>query len=397
MSRTAGSEADGGGAGSARNIEHDAPSGPLAIASRSDAQQSNAAQAARNLPVEHIGALTADELEEVTLISDPTARGLSSGAFDKNAGNVDWSVLRKPLSLPPPLPQPSAAVEPARPALEAFYGERPRASERAELRIEDLSLDFTNPFVGSSLHPPPAKQRSWLRPVLISAAASLLVGAGYAGALVNVRDDVQLSLGQPILQPSAAEIQAPQPDLARPAPQPMAAAPVSHAAQPVLVTQAPAPAQPVAARPQAAAPSPAQASAARPVVTRLARPVVSSQAESAVVEQAAVQPVTQPVSSAASADVPTSAPAAVGSVLSRAQVQIGLESVRGALQTCVAGGHGKTMANVTISGAGRVTYAFIEGAFVGTPQGSCMARALRAAQFPPFTSAQLRVRYPFAF
>jgi hypothetical protein len=82
---------------------------------------------------------------------------------------------------------------------------------------------------------------------------------------------------------------------------------------------------------------------------------------------------------------------------SRAEVQLGLESVRSALQDCAAGGHGRMTANVTISGAGRVTYSTIEGAFAGTPQGSCMALALRAAQFPPFTSAQLRVRYPFAF
>jgi hypothetical protein len=70
--------------------------------------------------------------------------------------------------------------------------------------------------------------------------------------------------------------------------------------------------------------------------------------------------------------------------------------MRGQLQTCAAGEHGRMKANVTISGAGRVTYATIEGAFAGTPQGSCMARALRGTQCPQFASPLLRGGYPFA-
>jgi len=49
------------------------------------------------------------------------------------------------------------------------------------------------------------------------------------------------------------------------------------------------------------------------------------------------------------------------------------------------------------SGHGYGPWAFVvDGAFAGTPQGSCMARALRGAQFPQFASSQLRVVYPFA-
>ena len=394
MSRTAGSEADGG---SARKIERDEDSGPLKIAPRVEPQQTNAAPAAQNVSVEHIGALTADELEEVTSISDPAARGLSSGAFDK--GGVDWSVLRKPVSLPPPLPQRAIAEEPPRPALKAFYDRLPQPSERAEIQIEDLSLDFTNPFVGSSLLPPAPKKRPWLKPVLFTAAAGLFIGAGYVGALLNT----------PGSQPTAAEVRAAEPgsQLTAAAPEaaavPLAQHVVAPAAEPPAQAEPSVPvvaqpvavaAQPLAALPQPKTPAqlqvPAPAAPTAAPRPRATRPVPVAAVAAPTPELAKPAPATPSVSAS-----PT--PPAAGATLSRDQVQIGLESTRTALQACAAGGHGRTMANVTISGAGRVTYASIEGAFAGTPQGSCMARALRAAQFPPFTSTQLRVRYPFAF
>jgi hypothetical protein len=408
MSRTAGNEADGGGSGSARKVERDEDSGPIAVLVEAGLSDGT------HVPVEHIGALTADELDEVTLISDPATRGLASGAFGKDSrGGVDWSVLRKPVSLPPPLPQPTAAEEPARPALKAFYDKLPNPSERAEIHVEDLSLDFTNPFVGSSLLPPLPKKRPWLKPALITAVAGLLVGAGYIGALLNVQDDARPSverpaIAAPVLQPTAAVVEAlpAETPVAPEAPQPMAATQAVHAEPPVAApaqASAPAPVQPAAAQPQAAA----LASAPQPVATPPQPMAVTPPAVAGAPRPRAVRPVAQPASAAAKSEpaapalsaVGNASPAApaAGSTLSRAQVQIGLESVRASLQTCAANGHGRTMANVTISGAGRVTYASIEGAFAGTPQGSCMARALRAAQFPPFTSAQLRVRYPFAF
>ncbi|HKU43336.1 MAG TPA: hypothetical protein VJR89_34480 [Polyangiales bacterium] len=371
MSQTAGNEADGG---SVRAIERDEASGPLAIVSVQQEQSNDG-----HVPVENIGALTAAELQEVTLLAEPE-RGLQSGAFDKNAkGGVDWSVLQKPVSLPPPLP-PRAAVEPARPALQPYYGQLPSPSERAELRIEDLSLDLTNPFVGSSLLPPPPKKRPWLKPLLITAAAGVLVGAGYAAAAFS-SNDVAITRA------------------------PIAAQPVQHAEQP---------AQPTAAQPiEATAPASVQPSAAAEAVTAPAaqakitvdatpRPVEPAPQPKRVVAPRAVTPKPPVVASAPQAAAITAAetPAKVvapTAPLSRAQVQAGLERVRAALQSCASGKHGRIVASVTISGAGRVTYSAIEGAFAGTPQGSCMARALRSAQFPPSASEQLRVSYPYAF
>jgi hypothetical protein len=37
----------------------------------------------------------------------------------------------------------------------------------------------------------------------------------------------------------------------------------------------------------------------------------------------------------------------------------------------------------------------VSGPFAGTPVGSCVARAVRAARFPPFAEDRFEVTYPF--
>jgi hypothetical protein len=79
----------------------------------------------------------------------------------------------------------------------------------------------------------------------------------------------------------------------------------------------------------------------------------------------------------------------------RDDIKRAFEALRPALEACSADAHGTTFANVTINGNGQVSYSTVEGAFAGSPQGSCMARALRSASFPRFASASLKVRFPF--
>ena len=81
----------------------------------------------------------------------------------------------------------------------------------------------------------------------------------------------------------------------------------------------------------------------------------------------------------------------------REQVQAGFEQVRPALQKCAADKHGVAKVNATIAASGRIAYALVGGAFKGTPEGSCMARALRKARFPKFSRDKLKVSLPFAF
>lgn len=427
MSQRSGSEAESGNAANVIESRDEVrPAAPrLALASNNGEQNTVAP-----IAVEHIGELTAAELTELARLSEPELRGIQSGAFNKRFGQneLDWSALRTPTPIPPPL-----AAEPALPsAVKAFYGKAPDAPERAELRIADLSLDLANPFLGSSLLPPPPKKHPWLKPLLITLGGCVLIAAGYAGALWQTDRDLMITaLGlESHFAKSANAAQtaeSSQSDVSEATPASQTAventaathaaveAPAqranAHTAAPVAtaVEQPAAPPQPTAAQPAegvaaapSATPAPARARgrrARRDLQPASAASLVAPALSAKVVEPAKpVVPAATPAVPAPAAK-PAAAPRPTGPLpqeLSRAQVQAGLESVRGSVQSCAAGIHGRALLNVTISGAGRVTYASVEGAFAGTPQGSCMARAVRAAQFPQFASPQLRVSYPFA-
>jgi len=83
-------------------------------------------------------------------------------------------------------------------------------------------------------------------------------------------------------------------------------------------------------------------------------------------------------------------------VPTRDEVVEGFESVRLRVAACASGRSGVAEVRATIAGSGRVTHALIAGDFQGTPEGSCMARAVRTARFPSFDSPTLKVEYPFA-
>lgn len=81
---------------------------------------------------------------------------------------------------------------------------------------------------------------------------------------------------------------------------------------------------------------------------------------------------------------------------SRADVIAAMASVRRAVATCAVGRGGVAQVRVTFSGpSGRVMNAVMEGQFAGTPQGSCIARAVRAASVPRFSQPSVTVSYPF--
>jgi predicted Zn finger-like uncharacterized protein len=81
---------------------------------------------------------------------------------------------------------------------------------------------------------------------------------------------------------------------------------------------------------------------------------------------------------------------------SRDQVSSALRSVQGAVSSCGGGQHGVAMVAITVSGSsGRVTNANVSGQFAGTPVGSCVARAVRGAQFPRFRRPTFNVSFPY--
>jgi predicted RNA-binding protein YlxR (DUF448 family) len=89
------------------------------------------------------------------------------------------------------------------------------------------------------------------------------------------------------------------------------------------------------------------------------------------------------------------APTTLPEAPTREQVAAGFDSLQPELLRCAAGKAGVVVIDATLAGTGRVTYALIDGTvFKGTPEGSCMARAVRKARFPQFSQATLKVRDP---
>ena len=73
-----------------------------------------------------------------------------------------------------------------------------------------------------------------------------------------------------------------------------------------------------------------------------------------------------------------------------------MEEVRGAVAECTNGLHGTAQLAITVHHSGRVQSVRVAGAFAG-PEGSCMARAARTAQFPRFSEDRFSVTYPYTF
>jgi hypothetical protein len=122
---------------------------------------------------------------------------------------------------------------------------------------------------------------------------------------------------------------------------------------------------------------------------------------------AAAEPVAAAAAPAAPEPMPAATPAEPAAVATEAlgalpdlptrdQIVAGFEQARAAIETCAAGKHGTVKIQATIANSGRVASALVDGAFVGTPEGSCIARAVRAARFPQFSQASLKVSYPIA-
>jgi hypothetical protein len=89
-------------------------------------------------------------------------------------------------------------------------------------------------------------------------------------------------------------------------------------------------------------------------------------------------------------------PANLPDIPSREDVIAALEPLRPAINECVRGTHGVAQLDITVASTGSVSHAVVGGDFAGTPEGSCIARATRNAQFTPFKKPRFRVIYPFS-
>jgi hypothetical protein len=326
-------------------------------------------------------------------------------------------------TLPPPPPLAAFVQRVERPAVEAPASVPSRLpslpSQHASLPVlprlaQSPNSDWTelaSSHFGSSVRAPKPQARPWRSILALGLGAASVLGAGFSVGLARHND--QTASARASLQRSALAYVAPS----HPA---LLASTSLAAAQPLhsSATALPAPApvsQPVSAVLKATNPAPARvlpptaASAAPPEVasqtlierTPSAHP--SQQLASVVEPKAELQAEDEPsaTSPESGADVAPGARASaepaenLPELPSRDDIKRSFEALRPALEACSAAAHGTTFANVTISGDGHVSYSTIEGAFVGSPQGSCMARALRSASFPRFATASLKVRFPF--
>ena len=81
---------------------------------------------------------------------------------------------------------------------------------------------------------------------------------------------------------------------------------------------------------------------------------------------------------------------------SREDVQRALSGVRGAVAQCMGGQHATVRVRVAVRGSGRVTTATVQDPYwARPPTGSCIARAVREAEFPAFSEETFVVLYPF--
>lgn len=84
---------------------------------------------------------------------------------------------------------------------------------------------------------------------------------------------------------------------------------------------------------------------------------------------------------------------------SRNDVLAAMNGVRSSVTACAAslGSHGSFQMTVTFASSGRVTTANAGAPLAATPAGSCAARAVRAAQVPPFSRPTFQVVFPFSY
>ncbi len=389
-------------------------SGPFRIADRLNGTMLPPAEAGRDdvISLEALGGMLEAEPEPAGPVAvPPIPSALRSGVFERE-------LIEAAPGSEVAVQEPADLVGSMRP----YYREGEGRSERAELQIEDFSLRLDNPWVASSLVPPArrAAPRSW----------AIALAAAMGGALVGI---TVWQLAQPAaqVQPPArvsapvaiqprtsaapgAETPAPVPAVQPAAPQPkvLAAQPPAAAAPKVQRTKLqPAPvaakveraAAPVeqGANPTPAAELPAAtkvAAAVDPARAALAAALSAAPAATAPIGSApaaiAVATTDQPEQLAPAAD--ETAAVALPETPTREQVMAGFDAIRGQLDACAAGQHGIVHIDATVANSGRVSYAVLEGAFQGSPEGSCMARAVRGARFPRFSQPSLKISYPVA-
>jgi hypothetical protein len=283
-------------------------------------------------------------------------------------------------ALPPPLPSMMVSGTPAPARGDTTPTERMPLPRPANHSTAPTSVPKTDR---------PPERRSAMPWMLV--AAAVLLGVGLAG-LSRYRSAESQAEPVAVAAPSAVT-----PELEVPAPAPVEAA----RAEPATVVEKSA--AEAMAEPAKEAPSADEAAHAARQEERDRRRRERDEARATAAAQApagegapAAAPAAAEAKPAASEAKP--APAADGAVPSqptRDQVVAAMNGVLPRIQECVGDKHGQANVTITVRAAGFVSYAIVAGTFVGTPEGSCIARVVKEAQFPPFGEPFIRITYPY--
>jgi hypothetical protein len=323
-------------------------------------------------------------------------------------------------TLPPPPPLAAFVQRVERPAVEAPASVPSRLpslpSQHASLPVlprlaQSPNSDWTelaSSHFGSSVRAPKPQARPWGSLLALGLGATAVLAAGFSIGLAKHND--QTASARASLQRSALAYVAPNhpallasTSLASAQPVHTSAPALARVSQPAVAALKTTSLAPARVLPPTAASAAPPEVASQTLIERTPSAHPSQQLASVVEPKAELQAEDEPsaTSPESGADVAPGARASaepaenLPELPSRDDIKRSFEALRPALEACSAAAHGTTFANVTISGDGHVSYSTIEGAFVGSPQGSCMARALRSASFPRFATASLKVRFPF--
>jgi hypothetical protein len=287
-----------------------------------------------------------------------------------------------------PVPQDSERIE-----LEDVMKESLRAPR---IPREAITIDPIAVTASPSAHPPRRNTRRWAQ-AAAAFAVGITVSAGFSYAMGSGASEPTLT-AEPVDVTASADLAAP----------PLETSASEEAALPEL--GATAPATPTEEEEIDAPTALDTASddtaddASETERARVAREVVTARATATASRAEIRETAPSATPSATPPAAPAPAPAAVAppapaepprAELTREDVVRAMDGIRADIEACAAGGHGMFQLSITVSPSGRVTTSLVEGAFVGTPEGSCMARTGRRARFPAFEGEAVAIRYPY--
>jgi hypothetical protein len=268
-----------------------------------------------------------------------------------------------------------------------------QVSTRADTTERMQAIPLTHPLAnsiapgGSAVSTPPRPRRSSRWQVTLGVAAMLAIGFG-ASRFLQSRGEHHAASGLPG-EDEEEELPARRDEAPAPAPPPVQSAVVGPTEEELALQQV---AAAEAAR-QAEAEVLAAEAAAKKVADE-ARLAIAATEKVAAAKKAKSLRIGLGGARMLNRERPGSAEDDASGP-DRAQVVAAMNAMTEQLKSCVGDEHGVADVTLTVRATGVVSHALVEGAFADSPQGSCIAKALRTTKLPAFGEPITRIEYPF--